>query len=76
MDFIRNNLLTILIFLPLVGAVFVMFARGRDAARWATLAVTAVTFALSLLLLYYFDWNAEGRYQGTSGQRPVRFCCD
>src|SRR3954454_18753787 len=62
MDFIRNNLLTILIFLPTAGAVLVLLARGRDAARWTALAVTAVTFALSLLLLFTYDWHAEGRY--------------
>src|SRR3954462_7460513 len=62
MDFIRNNLLTILIFLPTAGAVLVLLARGRDAARWTALAVTAVTFALSLLLLFSYDWHAQGRY--------------
>ena len=62
MDFLRNNLLTILIFLPTAGAVLTLMARGRDAARWTALAITAVTFALSLLLLFYYDWNAEGRY--------------
>jgi NADH-quinone oxidoreductase subunit M len=62
MDFLRNNLLTILIFLPTAGAALVLLARGRDAARWTALAVTAVTFALSLLLLFSYDWHAEGRY--------------
>ena len=62
MDFLRNNLLTILIFLPTAGAILTLLVRGRDAVRWTALTVTAVTFALSLLLLFYFDWNAEGRY--------------
>src|SRR3954467_9272777 len=62
MDFLRNNLLTILIFLPTVGAILTLLVRGRDAVRWTALAVTAVTFALSLLLLFSFDWNAAGRY--------------
>src|SRR5215213_1332078 len=70
MDFIRNNLLTILIFLPTAGAVLVLLARGRDAARWTALAVTAVTFALSLLLLFSFDWHAEGRYAYLSSDAP------
>ena len=69
MDFLRNNLLTILIFLPTVGAVLTLLARSRDAVRWTTLAVTAVTFALSLLLLVYFDWTAEGRYAYLTGPR-------
>jgi NADH-quinone oxidoreductase subunit M len=69
MDFLRHNLLTILIFLPTLGAIPVLLARGRDAVRWTALAVTAITFALSLLLLFYFDWNAAGRYGYLSGAR-------
>jgi NADH-quinone oxidoreductase subunit M len=69
MDFLRNNLLTILIFLPTIGAVPVLLARTRDAVRWTALAVTAITFALSLLLLFYFDWNAAGRYGYLTGAR-------
>src|SRR5215218_9555221 len=63
MHFLNHWLLTILIFLPSVGAVFVMFAKGRDGARNAALATTIVTFALSLLLFATFDWKAgNGKY--------------
>ena len=51
MDFLRENILTVLIFLPLAGAVLTLLARGRDAVRWTALATTLVTFALSLVLL-------------------------
>ncbi len=63
MDFLSNWLLTILIFLPCVGAVLVLFAKGRDAVRWTALATTIVTFALSLLLFATFDWHqGNGKY--------------
>jgi len=50
-------LLTVLIFLPAAGAIPVLLARGRDAVRWTTLAVTAATFVLSLVVLAGFDWR-------------------
>ncbi|HSI35150.1 MAG: NuoM family protein [Phycisphaerae bacterium] len=62
MSFLTNNLLTILIFLPAVGTIFVMAARTARAGRLAALAVTATTFGLSLLLLVGFDWKMAGSY--------------
>src|SRR5688500_9956313 len=62
MSFLQNNLLTILIFLPALGAILVLIARGRDAVRWTALATTIVTFALSLLLFLTFDWKRTGDY--------------
>ena len=56
----ERYLLTILIFLPTVGALLLLFMRSRDAVRWATLATTAATFVLSLMLLFTYDWNAGG----------------
>src|SRR6185295_9698136 len=74
MDAIRNNLLTILIFLPTVGAILVMLAKGRDAIRWTALGTTIATFALSLLLFAYYDWNMKPKegepgyaYEGAGG---------
>src|SRR2546423_15657684 len=65
MDFLRNNLLTILIFLPTAGAILTLLAKNRDAVRWTALVVTAITFVLSLLLFAYFDWNlAQGTDYG------------
>ena len=67
MDFIRNNLLTILIFLPTAGAILTLLAKGRDAIRWTALATSIVTFALSLLLFFVFDRNQGGAYGYLNG---------
>jgi NADH-quinone oxidoreductase subunit M len=55
--FLQNNLLTLIIFLPTVGAVLTLFARTRDAARWTAVTTTLVTVALSLLILVPFQWR-------------------
>ena len=55
MDFINENLLTVLILIPLIGAVGVvlhqMFWKQEGHLKWVTLAVALVNFAVSLLLL-------------------------
>ncbi|TMK19662.1 MAG: NADH-quinone oxidoreductase subunit M [Alphaproteobacteria bacterium] len=53
-------ILSVTIFLPLVGALFIMVMRGDDEAekrnaRWVALWTTLITFAISLILLYRFD---------------------
>jgi NADH-quinone oxidoreductase subunit M len=53
-------ILSVVTFLPLVGAAFVLAIRGNDAValrnmRWAALWTTIVTFVLSLLIWHYFD---------------------
>src|SRR6185437_11933682 len=62
MDFLNNWLLTILIFLPCVGAGLVLFAKSRDAVRWTALVTTIVTFLISLLLFATFDWHKGAGY--------------
>jgi NADH-quinone oxidoreductase subunit M len=57
MDWLQHNLLTALIFLPMIGAVAVLFVRSNGAIRWTAFGVTAATFLLSLLLLLAFDWS-------------------
>ena len=69
MDFLRNNILTILIFLPTVGAVLTMLAKTRDAVRWTALATTVVTFVVSLALFGLFDWGKAGDYAWLNGAR-------
>jgi NADH-quinone oxidoreductase subunit M len=59
MDFLKHWLLTILIFLPAVGALVVLFMKSRDSIRWTTLGFALATFVLSLLLLATYKWNAE-----------------
>src|SRR5262245_10571422 len=55
MDFIAENLLTLLILVPVVGAIAVIlyqtFSKGEQQVKWITLAITVVVFLLSLFLL-------------------------
>jgi len=53
-------ILSVTIFLPLVGGLFIMMMRGDEEAekrnaRWVALWTTLITFAISLILLYRFD---------------------
>ncbi|NJL07841.1 MAG: NADH-quinone oxidoreductase subunit M [Methylacidiphilales bacterium] len=53
-------ILSVITFLPLVGALFILALRGDDErtinnVRWVALWTTAVTFAISLILLVEFD---------------------
>jgi len=71
MDFITENLLTILILLPAFGALAVlghaMFWKQESGLKWITLGFTLVSFLISLLLLadsaklsangFYFEKN-------------------
>jgi NADH-quinone oxidoreductase subunit M len=72
MNFVNENLLTILILLPVFGAVAVvahqMFWQQESQLKWITLAITVVNFAISLLLLgtstlskngFYFEKNVS-----------------
>jgi NADH-quinone oxidoreductase subunit M len=63
MDWLRNNILTLLIFLPTLGALLTIVVKGRDAVRWTALATCLITFVLSLVLFGLFDWNkGNGTY--------------
>jgi len=60
-----NSLLSVITFLPLVGALGLLFVTGRDEAsenltRWIALIVTSVTFVLSLVLWARFDPTQAG----------------
>jgi len=53
-------ILSVITFLPLLGALFIMAVRGEEAvvaanARWAALWFTLGTFVVSLFLLFGFD---------------------
>src|SRR5437588_519915 len=53
-------ILSVVTFLPLVGALFIMGMRSdgeaeKRNARWIALWTTLITFAISLILLYRFD---------------------
>ncbi|WP_182915424.1 NADH-quinone oxidoreductase subunit M [Rhodopseudomonas palustris] len=58
-------ILSVVTFLPLVGAVLVYLARGDDEAarrnaRWISLWTTLITFAVSLILVARFDASNPG----------------
>ncbi len=58
-------LLSVVTFLPLVGAAFILLARGEDEqaaryARWAALWTTIITFLISLLILKNFTSGQAG----------------
>ena len=72
MDFITENLLTILILLPVFGALATLghslFWKQESALKWITLGFTLVNFLISLLLLgaktlsvngFYFEKNTS-----------------
>src|SRR6476646_6129259 len=66
MNFINENLLTILILLPVFGAVAViahqMFWQKESQLKWVTLAITIVNFVISLFLLGTASQSANGFY--------------
>ncbi len=58
-------LLSVVTFLPLLGAAFILLARGEDEAaaryaRWAALWTTIITFIVSLLILKNFVSGQAG----------------
>ena len=53
-----NHLLSILIFLPTLGALLTLLVKGRDNIRWVALGTTIVTFLASLLLFATFHWSS------------------
>jgi NADH-quinone oxidoreductase subunit M len=59
------GILSCIVFLPLVGAAFILALRGDDEAtlnnaRWAALATTLIVFGLSLYAYARFDTSAAG----------------
>ncbi|MGA8886567.1 MAG: NADH-quinone oxidoreductase subunit M [Pseudolabrys sp.] len=53
-------ILSVVTFLPLLGAAFIMLVRGNEAlakgtARWVAMWTTLVTFAISLVMVWRFD---------------------
>ena len=58
-DIIYNSLnypvLSLVTFLPLLGALFILFIRNEPLIKWFALATTFATFILSLPIYNYFD---------------------
>ncbi|HZR29371.1 MAG TPA: NADH-quinone oxidoreductase subunit M [Terriglobales bacterium] len=60
---IDNSILTLVTFIPLVGALLLLFfPRNNDVIRWGALAVSLFTFVLSLHLPVHFK-NGEPGFQ-------------
>ncbi len=57
-----DHLLTLLLLLPVIGAIPVMFSRTESTGRWVALGTTLATLAVSLLLLIFFDWHKGTAY--------------
>ncbi len=66
MDLVNENLLTILIIVPVLGAIGLlahqMFWKEESHLKWVTFAVTLVIFLISLLLLADQPASASGFY--------------
>ena len=58
-DFIYTNLnypiLSLITFLPLLGAAFILFFRNEYLIKWFALSITFATLILSLPIYKYFD---------------------
>ncbi len=74
MDF-RNNILTLLIFLPTIGAAVALAARSRSQARQVALGTTVATFILSVVLFALFEAKVGDGYDYASpgGKGVVQF---
>ncbi len=55
-----ENLLTITIFLPLIGAVLIGILRSPHISKLISLGFSTITFLLSLVLFFNFDFEREG----------------
>src|SRR5438105_4788524 len=67
-----NHLLSILIFLPMIGALLTLMVSGRDKVRWVALGTTIVTFLVSLLLFATYKWGAGSGYAYADPTDPGR----
>ena len=66
-----SNLLSVVIFLPLLGALLALLAPTDRALRWFSLLVTTVTFVLSIPLWTGFDISRAADLQFVSGGFPL-----
>jgi NADH-quinone oxidoreductase subunit M len=62
MEFILNNLLTLILFTPVLGAVVVMLIPSDQErlVRWVAFVMSWIPLALALVLWFNFDQNATG----------------
>ncbi len=55
-----ENLLSLAIFLPLVGALFVGIVRRENFSKVLSLGISSVVFFIMLYLFLNFNWSAQG----------------
>lgn len=56
MGFITDNLVTVILLLPILGALGIgLFTESDDAARWTAMGASVLAFVASVLLLLQFD---------------------
>ncbi|HEY2068717.1 MAG TPA: NADH-quinone oxidoreductase subunit M [Rhizomicrobium sp.] len=55
MSFLANHILSIVTFVPMLGAALILAFRTANAARWIALGTTFVTLALAIWLWAHFD---------------------
>jgi NADH-quinone oxidoreductase subunit M len=56
-----NGLLTVIVFLPAVAAVFIALSlKNKQAVRWTAIGATTVTLLLSIIVFASYDRNAGG----------------
>ena len=66
MEILDQHLLSVLVFLPLAGALFVLlFLRGsqKEAVRWVTFATMLAGFVISLKLFLGYDGDSTHTMQ-------------
>jgi len=66
-----ENLLTAVVFLPLLGALLVSLCRSEERIRWIALAFTGAELLLSVVLMLFFD-PAKGGFQFVSSVRWLK----
>jgi len=60
MNLINDHILSILTFLPLLGAVGVLVSPSLALARWVSMGAAVLTFLTTLHIWYYFDGTSAG----------------
>lgn len=62
MEFLKQNILTLLIFLPIAGSLAVLCGRSPRASRWTALGTTLAVFIVSIISLLLFDFTKGSGY--------------
>jgi NADH-quinone oxidoreductase subunit M len=65
-------ILTLLILVPLIGALVTFFVKKDKTAKIIALVFAAVPLALSILLLFGFNMNAAGQFQFTESYSWIK----